>query len=89
MVGTFKENANKSVYADSAYRSQEHEELLAKEKLTRQIHEKGNRSGAITESQIRRNTRKSFIHVIVEHAFGRMKPLKSDTIRRIGIARQQ
>jgi transposase, IS5 family len=87
MVETFKENTSRSVYADSAYRSQEHESLLSEEGLESQIHEKGNRAGKLTEKQIRRNTKKSATRVRVEHVFGRMKQLKSDTIRCIGMAR--
>ncbi|HSQ40771.1 MAG TPA: IS5 family transposase [Fibrobacteraceae bacterium] len=87
MVGAFKENSNKSVFADSAYRSCENEALLSDENLRSQIHEKGSRTGKLTEKQIKRNSKKSSTRVIVEHVFGRMKQLKSDTVRCIGIAR--
>ncbi len=86
-VGAFKKNSNKSVYGDSAYRSQEHEVLLRKKKLRSMIHEKGNRSGKLSEKQMKRNSIKSSTRVRVEHVFGRMKHLKSDVLRCIGIAR--
>lgn len=87
MVETFKEKSNKSVFADRVYSSKEHEILLTEEKIKSQIHEKGNRAEKLIEKQIKRNTKKSSTRVCVEHVFGRMKQLKSDTIRCLGIAR--
>jgi IS5 family transposase len=87
MAGTFKKNSNKSVYGDSAYRSNEHEKLLVDAELKSKIHEKGNRSGKLSDKQLKRNSIKSSTRVRVEHVFGRMKQFKSDTIRCIGIAR--
>jgi len=87
MAETFKKNSSKSVYGDSAYRSKEHENLLADAELKSQIHEKGNRSGKLSAKQVKRNSIKSSTRVRVEHVFGRMKQLKSDTIRCIGMAR--
>jgi len=87
MVDSFKENSNKSVYGDSAYRSKSHENLLVEADLRSQIHEKGSRAGKLSEKQIQRNTKKSSTRVRVEHVFGRMKQLKSDVVRCIGIER--
>jgi IS5 family transposase len=87
MVQAFHENSNRSVYGDSAYRSQEHESLLDDAELRSMIHEKGNRSGKLSDRQMERNKVKSSIRVRVEHVFGRMKQLKSDVVRCVGLAR--
>lgn len=89
MVKIMKRNTNKSVYADSAYRSIEHEKLLKKKGLKSFIHEKGNRSESLSEKQVARNKKKSSIRVRVEHTFARMKQLKAETIRCIGIKRAE
>ena len=60
---------------------------MTKAELKSQIHEKGNRSGKLSDRQVKRNTIKSSTRVRVEHVFGRMKQLKSDAVRCIGIAK--
>jgi IS5 family transposase len=82
-----KQNADKEVYADSAYRSKELEEKIEDEGLQSKVMEKGNRNAPLTEEQKSRNKAKSSIRVRVEHVFGRMKQFGSDKVRCIGKAR--
>lgn len=68
-----KEDAGQSLYADSAYRSEEIEDTLATKKVKSMIHEKGYRGHPLTKKQQQRNCGKSRIRVRVEHIFGFME----------------
>lgn len=76
------------VYADSAYRSTETEEDLAKSKHESQIHERAYRGKPLTEAQEISNTAKSSIRARVEHVFGYMEnSMGGNNLRSIGLAR--
>lgn len=62
-----------AVYADSAYKSQKHDELLSQAKINNQIHEKGYRNRPLTETQKRLNSQKSQTRNTVERVFAHLK----------------
>jgi len=80
-------NKNEPVWGDSAYRSEEIEEMVRKKGFTSKIHEKGYRGKPLTERQKASNTMKSRIRARVEHIFGSIHWLKGDCMRCIGIER--
>lgn len=84
---TAKLNGTKSVYADSAYKSEQIENELSKSGLRSRVIAKGYRNKALTTPQKLRNRLLSSKRARIEHLFGRMKQLKMDTLRCIGIAR--
>lgn len=65
-------NSDVEVYADSAYRSEEIEQMVAKKKLVSHIHERAYRNTPLTDEQKARNKIKSSVRVRVEHVFGHM-----------------
>ena len=67
-----KEDGYQPLYADSAYRSGDIEELCVKNKIESCIHEKGCRRKKLTERQQQGNRKKSKIRARVEHIFGFM-----------------
>lgn len=77
-------NSNKSVWADSAYRSQEIEDDLKECNIRSRIHKKGYRNKKLSEFQQKLNTKKSSVRARVEHVFGRMHMLHGNFIRCIG-----
>jgi len=78
------------LYADSAYKSEEHDELLSRHGIENQVHEKGKRNAPLTEEQKQRNREKSRTRVRVEHIFGFMSgTMKADRIRTIGRKRAE
>lgn len=77
------------VWGDSAYRSEEIEGMLKKAGFKSRIHEKGYRNKPLTESQKKKNKKKSKIRARVEHVFGMMYWMKGDNIRSIGIERAE
>lgn len=80
-----KEDQNKKLYADSAYRSKETELMLAKKNIKSMILEKGHRNNPLTEAQNKSNKRKSKIRVRVEHIFGFIEnSMNGSTMRCIG-----
>lgn len=66
------ENTSKDVWADSAYRSEEHELKLKDEGYRSHVHKKGKRNKPLTERDKKSNTSKSKVRVRVEHVFGSM-----------------
>lgn len=82
-----KKNGTKSVYADSAYKSAQIEKELAESGLRSRVIEKGCRNKALTDKQKLRNRLLSGKRARIEHLFGRMKHMKMDTLRCIGMAR--
>ena len=60
------------IFADSAYRSQEHEKLLDEKKLKSHIHERAYRNKPLTPEQMESNRVKSKVRARVEHVFGHM-----------------
>lgn len=81
-------NSSRDVWADSAYRSEEKEAILNAMNYRSHVHEKGNRSAALTDKQIARNKKKSKIRARVEHVFGyQVNSMSGGFLRVIGIAR--
>ncbi len=80
--------ARQTVYADSAYCSQEIEQLLINKQLRSQIHERAYKDAPLTEEQTTSNKAKSRIRARVEHVFGHMQTAMGGMmIRSIGFAR--
>jgi len=78
------------MYADSAYRSEEFEQMLKDKKIRSRIHKKGNRGQPLSEADKQINTRKSKIRARVEHVFGDMVQVAGKIImRQIGLARNK
>jgi IS5 family transposase len=75
------------IYADSAYRSAEHEAQLIEDKIESQICEKGVRNHPLTDEQKKSNREKSTVRALVEHVFGYQAIMNGDFIRTIGIKR--
>ena len=73
------------MYGDSAYRSEEIEEVLAKRNVKSMIHEKAYRNRPLTKTQKKRNRAKSRTRARVEHVFGFMEnTMKITRLRPIG-----
>jgi transposase, IS5 family len=81
------DGSKRSVYADSAYRSQEREAQLVKAGLPSEICEKGSRGHPLTEEQKQNNRNKSKVRARVEHIFGAQNQMGGHFVRTIGIAR--
>jgi IS5 family transposase len=85
-----KEDENKPLYADSAYKSEAIDAELAKKKIINKIHEKGTRNNSLTKKQINTNKQKSKTRVRVEHVFAFfVQGLRGTYIRTIGTARAE
>jgi IS5 family transposase len=83
-----KNNSNKDVYADAAYRSEAISEHLEEQGYRDRIHRKATRGKPLTEREKQGNKRKSKVRVRVEHVFGRQaQKLGGKLIRGIGIVR--
>ena len=77
-----------SLHADSAYKSVECDKTLCSMKIENQIHEKGKRGTALTQTQLEHNRQKSKIRALVEHVFGFMEnSMNGIFMRCIGIKR--
>ncbi len=82
-----KKNSGKGVWADSAYRSEEIEDVL-KESHRSQIHHKGYRDHPLSEAKQRVNSKRSKIRARVEHVFGfQSTSMGGKLIRCVGLAR--
>ena len=79
-----KDNA---VLADSAYKSEENENILLDRSLEDFIMLKARRNNPLTEEEKAYNKTVSRMRVRVEHVFGRMKHMGMDYCRRIGLGR--
>jgi len=91
-IGVLDENGEPKkkheIYADSAYRSKDIEDIISLRKATSQIHEKGYKNKPLTEQQQENNKIKSKIRVRVEHVFGYMvNTLGGTFVKSIGFAR--
>ena len=85
--GDFLRGAKRAVYADSAYRSQEHEEKLAADNMPSQICEKGTRGHPLTDARKEANRVKSIVRARVEHVFGAQAQMGGHIVRTIGLER--
>ena len=68
-----EQDAGTSIHADSAYKSKEMDEKLARLGIKNRIHEKGNRGAELTEEQKAHNRQKSKVRALVEHVFAYME----------------
>lgn len=82
-----EEGRKRPVYADSAYRSAEHEADLAMRQIESRICEKGTRNTPLTEEQKASNRSKSKVRARVEHIFGAQAAMGGHFVRTIGLAR--
>lgn len=82
------DNTSRDVWADSAYRSAEHEQMLAKHGFRGHVQRKGYRNRPLTKWEKRGNRTRSRTRSRVEHVFGVMRQRAGDTTMRcIGIVR--
>jgi IS5 family transposase len=79
----------RDVWADSAYRSREHERGLKRRRFRSHVHERGSRGHPLTEAQQRRNRTKSRVRVRVEHVFATMTQMGGMVVRSIGLQRMR
>ena len=81
-------NTASDVWADSAYRSVEIEEMLASKGLTSRIHRKGRRNKPLTKQEEQGNNTRSKVRVRVEHIFGaQSNDMGGTLVRSIGLVR--
>ena len=79
---------NQPLWADSAYKSEKHDEMLERLEIENQISEKGSRNHALTPEQIESNRIKSKTRSRVEHIFGLQHQVQGiSKVRRIGLKR--
>lgn len=82
------ENSSRDVWADSAYRSEEHEIMLEADNYRSHVHTKGKRNQPLNEREKEANRKRSKIRARVEHVFGSMENEQGGMfIRVIGLAR--
>lgn len=83
-----KGNSQNDVWADSAYRSDESEQMLGSKKLTSQVNERAYRNKPLSAKQRASNKIKSHIRVRVERVFGHMATAMSGVVMHvIGLSR--
>ena len=83
-----EKNRGESVFADSAYRSEERQQKLAQMGIESYIHEKGTRGHPLTEAQKKMNHIKSRVRARIEHIYGHMEnSMGGDTLEYIGLKR--
>ena len=83
-----EKNTEKEVWADSAYRSQKHEEMLNNQGFKSCIIEKGYRGQPLTTEQKANNKLKSKVRARIEHVFGSMcNSMNGLTIHTLGLMR--
>jgi len=82
------DNTASEVWADSAYRSAQIEEMLTAKGLTSRIHRKGRRSKPLSNREQQGNKTRSKVRVRVEHVFGsQSNDMGGTLVRSIGIVR--
>lgn len=82
-------NTNRSVWADSAYRSEVTEERLKAQGYRSRIHRKGVRGKPLTDWEKQGNKTRSKTRCRVEHVFAWMAQWGGKTVRSIGLARAE
>lgn len=81
-------NTSRDVYADSAYRSEEHENNLKDHGYRPHLQRKGCRNRQLTEWEKQGNRTRAKVRSRVEHIFGAMRQRAGDVIlRTVGFAR--
>ena len=82
------DNTASGVWADSAYRSKESEEMLAERAMKSHIHRRGSRGKPLTPRQEAANKTRSKVRARVEHVFGNQhNSMGGKFVRTIGIVR--
>lgn len=82
-------NSNKSIWADSAYRSKDTESILKEQGYRSHIQRKGSRNKPLSQHEQQGNKTRSRIRSRVEHVFGAQTDLRAKAIRCIGLARSR
>ncbi|MGH8399262.1 MAG: IS5 family transposase [Gammaproteobacteria bacterium] len=83
-------NTRKAIWADGAYQSEAHAELLKSRGIQNHLHERPWKDQALTPVQRRRNKRRSRIRARVEHVFGhQVTSMRQTIVRTIGQARAE
>jgi IS5 family transposase len=83
-----RRNGERTVYADSAYRSEAHERLLKRKRFKSRVHHRAWRDQTLTKREQRENRARSRIRARVEHVFGhQVKAMRQTIVRGIGLAR--
>ena len=76
-----------AILADSAYLSQENDQVLLDQNLENFVMFKAQRNKPLSKADKEYNKKVSRIRVRVEHVFGRIKAMGTDYCRKIGITR--
>ena len=84
-----RHNLASAVWADTAYRSQKNEAMLARRGFVSHIHRKKPKGKPMPEHIARGNATRSEIRSAVEHVFAHEKAIMGLVVRTIGIARAQ
>jgi IS5 family transposase len=83
-----RHNTSPTVYADSAYRSEDNERLLKRKRFKSRVHHRAWRDQPLTKREQRENRARSRIRARVEHVFGhQVKAMRQMVVRGIGLAR--
>ncbi len=83
-----RKNSARTVYADSAYRSEDHERLLKRKHFTSRVHHRTWKDQTLTKRQQMENRARSRLRARVEHVFGhQVKSMRQTLVRGIGLAR--
>jgi transposase, IS5 family len=83
-------NSNRDIYADSAYRSKEHNILLTEKGYRNKVQRRAYKGKPLKKNEIKGNKTRSRVRSRVEHVFGVQAMMAKDRIiRGIGIARIQ
>lgn len=80
-------NTSGDVWADSAYRSEEHEEMLTEGGYRSRVHRKGQRNHPLPERSKEANRKKSTVRARVEHVFGHQEAMGGKLVRTVGLDR--
>ncbi len=83
-----RRNSDPTVYADSAYRSEDNERLLKRKRFRSRVHHRAWRDQPLTKREQRENRARSRLRARVEHVFGhQVKAMRQIIVRGIGLAR--
>ena len=80
-------NASADVWADSAYRSKEHEQMLAKAGYRSRIHRKAQRNRPLSARSLNANRKRSRVRARVEHVFAHQEGMGRKLVRTVGLHR--
>ncbi len=83
-----RRNSDPTVYADSAYRSEDRERWLRRQGFKSRVHHRSWAGQTLTKRQQRENRARSRIRARVEHVFGhQVKSMRQTVVRGVGLAR--